>query len=194
MQTTTSNEKRITPWQRTRDVAVSQRRLRRAASCLEGHAGAAARHEAATLRELERVLTQRARAARRAGERLTEASRRRNARRRAARGLTRLAWSVVGVATSTVGSHEPRVLPKRHLKRVRELLSLEGNAQQALARAELSMRAAAEEELAARRGFLAALFDARAAIAHAQAVLARLGLKVTNRPPLVSSIVAGRVH
>ena len=37
MESTSSNEKRISPWQRTRDVAVSQRRLRRAAPGLERH-------------------------------------------------------------------------------------------------------------------------------------------------------------
>jgi hypothetical protein len=73
------------------------------------------------------------------------------------------------------------VLQPRHLTRVRELLGLERHTQRDLARAEASLHAASVAERAARRDFSAALFDARAGIAHAQALLSRLGLRVT--PP-----------
>ena len=94
------------------------------------------------------------------------------------------------MATSTASPLEPRVVPKRHLTRVRALLTLERGAQHALQLAEDGWREAEREDRTARREFAATLFEARAAIARAQASLTRLGLRVTSHPMRAEAVSA----
>ncbi len=168
----------LTPWQRRRDLEVSLRRLQHTRIALTYQSTPQAAEARALLDGIERELLTRARAMARAAEKVRAAHDEGELRRRQLVQLDGVLSVVVTAATEETSSCDARVVQGRYACIVGSVLATAREVTLAFDATRGELATARQAEHRAMCAFSAALFQARARIAAARAVLARRGLQV----------------